>query len=82
VIRAIAQILVRVLIETALVCLIIGAVLCVLAYRIGRQLVTDQPGRLEQLSGQAVTLASLIPRKRAVQRVDSDQDDETGENLL
>ncbi len=61
-IRALATMLVRTLLETAIVFLAVAAVLLVVSYRIGRRVVTTSDGRLERISGRALQLLALIPQ--------------------
>jgi hypothetical protein len=44
--------IVRALLEVAAVTLVIGLLVAVLAFRIGKRLVSDKPDRLDRLSGQ------------------------------
>lgn len=60
-IRFLATMLLRVLLETALLCFAVALLLLVVSFRIGRHLFTSQPDRLEKLSGQALQAAALLP---------------------
>lgn len=65
-IKTLLLLLVRALLECAIVFLAVGAVLCVLSFRIGRRLVTDTTDPLERLSGRAAQLNAMFPRKPVV----------------
>ncbi len=64
-IRWLAVTLARTLLESAVILLAVAAILLVLSYRVGRRVVTTSPDRLETLSGRALQLAALIPRRTA-----------------
>jgi hypothetical protein len=59
VLARLAALVVRVLLETMLLLLLMAAVCGVLAFRTGRRLVTDHPGRLDRFS------AGLLPLVQA-----------------
>lgn len=65
----------RVLLEVAAVTLVIGLLLAVFAFRLGKRVVSDRPDRLDRLTGQipwpvlvALRGADLIGRERVVSR--------------
>lgn len=65
------------LLEVGLVFLAVGAVLCVLSFRVGRRLVTTSEDPLERLSARAAQVNKLIPRRRATAPGDEyDEDDD------
>lgn len=75
-IRAAFLMLARALLECAIVFLAVGAVLCVLSFRVGRRLVTTSDDPLERLSARAAQLNQLIPRRRATAARDDEYEDE------
>ncbi len=62
-IRWLGVTLARTLLESAVILLAVAAILLVLSYRVGRRVVTTSPDRLETLSGRALQLAALVPRR-------------------
>ncbi len=62
-IRWLATTLARALLESAVILLAVAAVLMVASYRLGRRVITTSPDRLEGISGKALQLAALIPRR-------------------
>lgn len=65
--------LVRALLEVAAATIVIGLLLAVLAFRIGKRVVNDKPDRLDRLTGQipwpvlvALRGADLIAQNRVV----------------
>lgn len=69
-------ILVRAMLEVAAVTIVVGLILAVVAFRIGRRVVTDKPDRLDGLSGQApwpvlVALRAWDVHSRSRETVDS-----------
>ena len=73
-IRAALAMLVRALLECAIVFLAVAAVMLVLSFRLGRRLVTDRPDRLDSLSARALQLNALIPRRAQVASLDDDSE--------
>ena len=68
-----AGLLVRVLLETALLLLVIAALLTVLAFRTSRRLVTSKDGRIDQIAGWAAPLLALLAAiQQSPARQDSD----------
>ncbi len=67
-IRWLAVTLARALLESAVILLAVAAVLMVASYRLGRRVITTSPDRLEGISGRALQLAALIPRRPPVVR--------------
>ena len=71
------SLLCRVLLESAVMLLVAGALLLVLSYRVGRRLVVSSPDRLERLTGApwyvpaAVRALEAIVHMRQEERVDS-----------
>ena len=64
--------LVRVLVEAAIIFFAVAAVLLVFSFRLGRRLATSSPDKLERLSARGAQLVTLIPRRSDV---DVDGDD-------
>jgi hypothetical protein len=62
-----AGLLIRVLLETALMLLVIAALLGMLAFRTSRRLISSKDGKLDRFSGTAAPiLASLLALQQAV----------------
>ena len=60
------SLIVRVLLETAMILLVIAALLGLLAFRVGRRTVLQSPdGRLEKLSGPLTQILRAFPRENA-----------------
>lgn len=62
-IKTVLLLLVRALLECAIVFLAVGAVLCVLSFRLGRRLVTTSNDPLERFSARALQVNNLFPRR-------------------
>lgn len=79
--------LVRVLLETAVLLVVTGLLLAVLSYRVGRRLVVDRPDRLERLAGApwivpvCVRLFEAVGHARGGERLDSDGNPDDLEEL-
>lgn len=56
------RLLVRVLLETAVLFLSVALLLLVFSYRLGRRVVASGPDRFEGLSGKALQALALFPR--------------------
>jgi hypothetical protein len=63
VIKVFVLLLVRALLEAAIIFLAVGALLLVFSYRLGRRLATTSPDPLERMSGRAAQLVTLFPRR-------------------
>lgn len=75
-IRAGFLVVAKSLLEIGIVFLAVGAVLCVLSFRVGRRLITTSDDPLERISARAAQLNQLIPRRR---RATAAGDEEYGE---
>ncbi len=64
-IRILALMLAKALLESAVILLAVAAILMMASFRIGRRLVTTSDDPLERLSGRAAQLNALIPRRVA-----------------
>ena len=54
---------VRALLEAAIIFFAVAAVLLVFSFRLGRRLATTSPDRLERISARGAQLGTLIPRR-------------------
>ena len=73
-IRVLLLLVVRTLVETAVVFLAVAAVLLIFSFRIGRRLATTSPDPLDRISGRAVQLAAFFPRRAAASPPDREQE--------
>lgn len=74
-IRAGFLVVAKSLLEIGIVFLAVGAVLCVLSFRVGRRLVTTTDDPLERFSARAAQINALVPR-RATAAGDGKYEDE------
>ena len=75
-IRVLLTMLVKALLEVAVVFVAVGVVLAVCSFRLGRRLVTTSDDPLERLSARAFQLNALIPRRAPVPDIVEEDEDE------